>query len=255
MYNLDDPPPRYPWDQHLTSERNHVAALFHLLSIIFTSSALFKMSWFRIWGNHCTSPLALYQFMKLGYFESSGRPTSLDLPKLEVTTSSIVIEYHTDNDVMYCITPDVLNLMRVLIMLCVLCIFYSMIGFCLDVIGPTKKSLRFIRRNSLPSIWAVLTVVAIVGVCYLITRSLEHAVRNMNSTYGIHITYEYGCYAITAAGALSLLATTCNLLQEPSAPRPIPDGAVRQRLVGDFEDLEAMSVNLRNMPPPPPYSP
>lgn len=98
MYNLDDPPPRYPWDQHLTSERNHVAALFHLLSIIFTSSALFKMSWFRIWGNHCTSPLALYQFMKLGYFESSGRPTSLDLPKLEVTTSSIVIEYHTDND-------------------------------------------------------------------------------------------------------------------------------------------------------------
>lgn len=57
------------------------------------------------------------------------------------------------------------------------------------------------------------------------------------------------------SGALSLLATTCNLLQEPSAPRPIPDGAVRQRLVGDFEDLEAMSVNLRNMPPPPPYSP
>ncbi|KAK9508859.1 hypothetical protein O3M35_006318 [Rhynocoris fuscipes] len=253
MYSLDEPPPRYPFGQLPNQERNNVAALFHLLSIVCTSSALFKMTWFRIWGNQCTSQLALYQFMKLGYFENSGQPNALKLPGGEVITASI-IEYHTDNEVMVCITPDVLNLMRVLILLCVLSIFYSMIGFCLDIIGPTKKSLRFMRRNSLPSIWAVLTVVTIVGVCYLVSRSLEYEVRNMFPANPIHITYEYGCYAITASGALSLLATACNLLQDRSPP-PVQDGVARQRLFGDIEDFEPMSVNMRFMPPPPPYVP
>jgi hypothetical protein len=39
---------------------------------------------------------------------------------------------------------------------------------------------------------AVLWVVAIIGVCYDITRHLEVS--------GIKVYYEYGCYTITAAG-------------------------------------------------------
>jgi hypothetical protein len=38
----------------------------------------------------------------------------------------------------------------------------------------------------------VLWVVAIIGVCYDITRLLEAS--------GIKVYYEYGCYTITAAG-------------------------------------------------------
>ena len=55
--------------------------------------------------------------------------------------------------VLACVTPDVVNLMYVLILLCLIAIFWSMVGFCLDVIGPNKKTLRFIRRNALPPIW------------------------------------------------------------------------------------------------------
>ncbi|CAB0014398.1 unnamed protein product, partial [Nesidiocoris tenuis] len=167
------------------------------------------MSWFRVWGSSTCSPvLGLHHFMRLGYFQGTGSPTAMDLPGGQIFTSPILVEYHTGTEVLHCVTPEVLNLMRILIMLCILCIFYSMVGFCLDVIGPSKKSLRFIRRNALPSIWA---------------------------------------------GAISLLATACNLLQDP--PPVVEGGPLRQRLVDDFEGLETFSVGMRSMPPPPPYTP
>ncbi|KAF6200132.1 hypothetical protein GE061_006433 [Apolygus lucorum] len=211
------------------------------------------MSWFRILGSNCSTYLGLYQFMRLGYFESSTHSRTLDIPGGTIITSPVIVEYHTGTEVLQCVTPEVLNLMRVLIMLCILCIFYSMVGFCLDIIGPSKKSLRFIRRNALPSIWSVLTAVAVVGVSYLVTRSLELSIRAIRPHEPVHITYEYGCYTVTAAGAASLLATACNLLQDP--PPPIECGPHRQRLVDDFEGLETFSVGMRSMPPPPPYTP
>lgn len=251
MYSPEEPP-RYRFVYPHDNERNHVAAVFHFTSVVLTSAALFKMSWFRIWGSHCSPTLGLYQFMRLGYFEGAARSQSLDIPGGQIITSPILVEYHTGTEVLHCMTPEVLNLMRVLIMLCMLSIFYSMIGFCLDVIAPAKKSLRFVRRNALPSIWSVLTVVSIIGVCYLVTRSLGISIRTMFPTDSVHVTYEYGCYTVTAAGAVSLLATACNLLQDP--PPPIECGPQRQRLVDDFEGLETFSVGMRNIPPPP-YTP
>ncbi|BES99438.1 transmembrane protein 127 [Nesidiocoris tenuis] len=253
MYSPEEPP-RYRWSYPHDNERNHVAATFHFLSVLLTATALFKMSWFRVWGSSTCSPvLGLHHFMRLGYFQGTGSPTAMDLPGGQIFTSPILVEYHTGTEVLHCVTPEVLNLMRILIMLCILCIFYSMVGFCLDVIGPSKKSLRFIRRNALPSIWAVLTVVSIVGVGYLVTRSLELSIRAMFPRETVHITYEYGCYVVTAAGAISLLATACNLLQDP--PPVVEGGPLRQRLVDDFEGLETFSVGMRSMPPPPPYTP
>jgi hypothetical protein len=40
--------------------------------------------------------------------------------------------------------------------------------------------------------FAVLWVVAIIGVCYDVTKLIEVS--------GVHVYYEYGCYTITAAG-------------------------------------------------------
>ncbi|XP_014241090.1 transmembrane protein 127-like [Cimex lectularius] len=250
MYSPEDPP-RYRWAYPHDNERNHVAAIFHLFSVILTSTALFKMNWFKIWGSSCTHTLSLYQFMRLGYFETAhSQPFAKNGDVTQIVP--VYLQYHTGNEVFDCVTPEVLNLMRVLIMLCILCIFHSMVGFALDVIGPSKMSLRFIRRNALPSIWSVLTVVTIVGVCYLVTRSLDYSMRTMYPTNIGMVTYENGCYTVTVAGAISLLATACNLLQDPPPP---PEGPSRQRLVDDFEGLETFSVGMRNLPPPPPYTP
>ena len=47
---------------------------------------------------------------------------------------------------------------------------------------------------------AVLWVVAIIGVCYDIAKLLEEVLQNLNPTSEVQVSYEYGCYTITAAG-------------------------------------------------------
>lgn len=39
-----------------------------------------------------------------------------------------------------------------------------------------------------------------VGVCYLVTNSMEYAAESIHETRRFRITYEYGVYTITAAG-------------------------------------------------------
>lgn len=53
-------------------------------------------------------------------------------------------------------------------------------------------------------------------------------------------------------GAVSVLATACNLLQSSSPPEEIQ----RHRLIEDLDGMESFSVGMRSMPePPPPYTP
>ncbi|XP_014294195.1 transmembrane protein 127 [Halyomorpha halys] len=255
IYNIEEPP-RRRWAYPRDNERNYVAACFHLISAFLTILSLIHLNWFRIFGNLCNPHLAVYQFLRLGYFgyfESNAHENTVKLSDGRFVTSSVTIGFHTGTEVLQCVTPEVLNLMRVLVMLSFVCIFCSMVGFCLDMIGPTKKSLRFVRRNGLPSTWAVLIIIAMVGVCYLVTNALEYAIQELYQNRRFHIAYGYGVYTITAAGAVSLLATACNLLQDPAVQ--VIETSPRERLVEEYDGLETFSVGMRNLPPPPPYTP
>lgn len=129
----------------------------------------------------------------------------------------------------------------------------SLVGFFLDIMGPTKRVMKIVQRNSIPSIFTVLWVVAIIGVCYDITKLLE--------TSGIQVYYEYGCYTITAAGAVAVCATACNLLHQHTPIEEIQ----RRHLMDDWDGIETFSVvggglrgvdtPLESIHPPPPYSP
>ncbi|RZF42773.1 hypothetical protein LSTR_LSTR015990 [Laodelphax striatellus] len=101
--------------------------------------------------------------------------------------------------VLPCITPEVVNLIRTIIMLCIIAISSSVVGFCLDVIGPKRKLLCFIRRNGIPSVVTVLLIVAAIGVCYLTIKALKLAVYSANPKAVIQVTYAYGCYCIAIA--------------------------------------------------------
>lgn len=248
--------PRRRWAYPRDNERNYVAAFFHAVSAVLTIISLVHLTWFRIFSDLCSPHIGLYQFMKLGYFQSSIQDGNLKLSNREIIMPSVLsvsIEYNTGNEVLQCITPEVLNLMRVLVMLALLCIFCSMVGFCLDMIGPTKKTLRFVRRNALPSTWAVLIIIAMVGVCYLVTNAMEYGVHDFHENKPFHISYEYGVYTVTTAGAVSLLATACNLLQDPAVEAS--DQQAQERLMEETDGAETFSVGMRNLPPPPPYTP
>nr|CAD7459891.1 unnamed protein product [Timema tahoe] len=158
-----------------------------------------------------------------------------------------------------CATPEIATLMRLLILLCFMAMISSLVGFFLDIVGPTKKIFKIIRRNSVPSIFTVVWVVVIVGICYYVSIRLTTVVQNMNPESEVQVSYEYGCYTITAAGVVAVIASACNLFQpHSSSVQEIP----RRRLVEDWEGPESFVISgprLVDTPleslPPPPYTP
>lgn len=252
MYN----PSYFPgqrWNFPIEHERNFLTAFFHMATISLTCTSLAQLGWFRLQGDHCTLHLAVYQFFGYGYFDSN--PSSNDLLITADTHIDTSTSYYIPEN-LQCVTPEVVNCMRIIILLCFFAIISSMVGFFLDIVGPTRRVLKIIRRNAIPSICTVIWVIAIIGVCYYITVILENLDTHDSK---IQVTYEYGCYTITAAGAVAVCATASNLFQLPPAT---PDDYQRRRLVDDWEGLETFYVRdprdtpLECLPPfPPPYTP
>ncbi|KAJ9594352.1 hypothetical protein L9F63_014228 [Diploptera punctata] len=253
--------PRQRWHLPKDQERNFVAAFFHMATIALICTSLAQLGWFRLRGDQCAPHLAVYQFFSFGYFEPGARQTDLQFRAREVVSSPVPVPYHSSSGTLQCVTPEIANLMRVIIVLCFMAIISSLVGFFLDIIGPTKKILKIVQKNSIPSIFTVLWVVAIIGVCYDIATLLEEILQTMNPTSEVQVSYEYGCYTITAAGAVAVCATACNLLQHHSPSEDIQ----RRHLMDDWDGIETFSVvggslrgldtPLESMPPPPPYSP
>ncbi|PNF23554.1 hypothetical protein B7P43_G05608, partial [Cryptotermes secundus] len=245
--------PRQRWHVPKEQERNFVAAFFHMATIALTCTSLAQLGWFRLKGGHCAPHLAVYQFFSFGYFDTGTRQTDLQFHAREVSSSPLPIQYHSPSGTLQCVTPEIASLMRVIIILCFMAMICSLVGFFLDIVGPTKKAMKVIQRNSIPSIFTVLWVIAIIGVCYDVTKLIEVS--------GIQVYYEYGCYTITAAGAVAVCATACNLLQYHSPIEEIQ----RRPLIDDWDGIETFSVMgsgprgadtpLESITPPPPYSP
>ncbi|XP_049952780.1 transmembrane protein 127-like [Schistocerca serialis cubense] len=245
--------PRQRWSLPKDQERNFVAAFFHMATIALTCTSLAQLGWFRIRGSICSPHLAVYQFFSADYPTETERDYTFSEFSPPVT-----IQYYPQKETPRCMNQEIANLMRTVILLCFMAMSSSLLGFFLDIIGPTTKILRTIRRNAIPSIFTVICVVAIIGLCYYITTLLQRVIQNSNPEREVKVAYEYGCYTITAAGVVAVFATASNLLQYYS---PNED-AERQRIFGDWDGLETFSVGgwgrgtpLESIPPPPPYSP
>uniref|UniRef100_A0A1B6GPG2 Transmembrane protein 127 transmembrane region domain-containing protein n=1 Tax=Cuerna arida TaxID=1464854 RepID=A0A1B6GPG2_9HEMI len=245
---------RRRWTYPKDEDRNFVAAFFHLITIVLICTSLVQLKWFRLWGGHCVAHLSTNQFFGFGEFYATTQSQyHLRNGGLITSPSGYVIHYNTSTESLACVTPDVANLMHILIILAVLSMFSSSVGFCLDMVGPTRHYLKLLRRNAVPSITTVLLVITMVGTSYFVTKSLEVSLYEMKIQSDMQITYDYGCYVVTAAGSFSILATACNLLQSPVV---VEDLQRHARLVEDWDGPETFSVGMRNMPhPPPPYTP
>lgn len=102
-----------------------------------------------------------------------------------------------------CITPEIITLMRVLIILCIMVLLSSSIGVIINLTSLNSKALKMLRRNAIPSIMCVFWVIAIVGVCYYTTVVLGNT--NNSDPNTIQVDYEYGFYTITGAGEFSFV--------------------------------------------------
>lgn len=97
-----------------------------------------------------------------------------------------------------CTTPEIITLMRVLILLCFMVLLCSCIGVLINLTSLNSKAIKMLRRNAIPSIMCVFWVIAIVGVCYYTTVVLGN--ENNSDPNTIQVDYEYGFYTITGAG-------------------------------------------------------
>ncbi|XP_022184646.2 transmembrane protein 127 isoform X1 [Nilaparvata lugens] len=260
------------------NESNYVAAFFHMTSIMLLILSCVCFGWFRVYNSaRCASHLSLHQFFTTGYFEANSPDSSKKVPSGEVLVTPM--NYHTASAVLRCITPEVVNLMRTVIMICIIAIIFSVVGFCLDVIGPKSKLLCFIRRNGIPCVASVLLIVLAISLCYWTTKAIKSAIFAANSQAIIQVTYAPGCYLIAIAGSFSILACACNILQQPAAASSPQHGSagegeviledddimtvmvpagVHQLMVDQdyWEGPETFSVRMENMrTPPPPYTP
>lgn len=225
-------------------ELNRIAAFFHTATFLLTCAALVQPSWFRIRGVHCSPHLSLSQFFS--FDDDDYTPSQ----RYRFTSEYGTLSIQDPEDEPPCITPDIVNLMRSLILLCFMVLLCSFFGVILNLTNVSSKALRLIRRNAILSILCVFWVIAIVGVCYYTTVILETQGDTPPRT--IQVDYEYGFYTITAAGALSLVATAANLW---TAPEP-SDDIQRRNLVDDWDGHEPYAMGpTPNVPTLPPYTP
>lgn len=256
MYNPGYlPRPRYEIQKD--PERNFVAAFFHMTTIALTCTSLAQLGWFRIHSDQCVPHLAVYQFFGYGYYDVTSDTSTLHF---YIPTPS-TMQYYSSSGPLQCVTPQISKLMRILILLCFLAMICSLIGFFLDIIGPTKKILRKIQKNAIPSTLAVLWVIIIIGLCYYISICLEEDLQEMFPVSDIQISFEYGYYTITAAGVAALIATACILLHPTNSSEDIQ----RRHLITDWDGVGTFTIGsttpMENIPPPPfpppppPYTP
>ncbi|XP_045769059.1 transmembrane protein 127-like [Maniola jurtina] len=233
-------------------ELNKIAAFFNILTFLLTCAALVQPSWFRIKGLHCTQSLSLTQFFTFDEDDADDNDHDEDNDQILIHQREFDTISRSDlNGLPPCTTPEIITLMRVLILLCFMVLLCSCIGVLINLTSLNSKAIRMLRRNAVPSIMCVFWVIAIVGVCYYTTVVLGNA--NNSDLNTIQVDYEYGFYTITGAGALALLASAANLW---GAPLSNDEDLQRRNLMEDWDGYEAHSVGpTPAVPTLPPYSP
>ncbi|XP_028176192.1 transmembrane protein 127-like [Ostrinia nubilalis] len=226
-------------------ELNKIAAFFNVATFILTCAALVQPSWFRIKGLHCSQSLSLVQFFTFDDDDDEDDDISIH-------QSSIFDPMKNDfNGLPPCSTPEIITLMRILILLCFMVLLCSFVGIVINITSLEIRAIKTLRRNAVPSIMCVFWVIAIVGVCYYTTVVLGNENNTDHNT--IQVDYEYGFYTITGAGTLALLASAANLW---GAPLSNDEDVLTRNLMEDWDGLDAHTVGpTPAVPTLPPYTP
>ena len=51
-----------------------------------------------------------------------------------------------------CVTPEMVEVLRSIIALCLLSFLLSVVSLMLDILGPSARTLKFVRRNAIISV-------------------------------------------------------------------------------------------------------
>lgn len=253
---------RRHWHIMKDKERNFLAAVCSMVVIVIMSTAMAEPDWIYVGGGGCRDQadapvhqLGLFQFFVQGKVEK-GRPEM---------HHKFHYNYFWDGGkqaLVDCVDSQAISIMQAITAMCFLGVFGSLVAFCLDLVGPTNKVLKFLRRKAVFNILTVLLCVTINGLCYWVTQIVHTIQKETRQHMGsrIQIRFEMSFYLIAAGGGMSVAATACNLLRRPHfSSSTQSDVCDHQRLIESF-DAAALDSSLQNemipgIPPPPPYTP
>ncbi|XP_057379843.1 transmembrane protein 127-like [Daphnia carinata] len=248
---------------HNPHNRNYGAAFFQMMTIALLCTSLAQPSWLSLTtrtptstsrsGGGCPKHLTLYQFFDYGYFETGDSRNST------IIVTPVRLYYHSAAGTMACLTPAIVNMFKVILMLVIFAIILCFIGFLLDVLGTKSRLSLTVRSNGLLTIPIVLICAGVVSLAYYITVLLEKENRH---SYFLEVSFDYGFFTLSSAGATALLATASALFKRMGGPeRRRSRSRHRRSRSSRLRDSRLMLVDTVESPPlvvhgdpPPPYS-
>lgn len=265
-------------------ERNFPAALCSMITIVILSTALAEPRWIRIDYGYCAldqgrsmNYLGAFQFFYTGHFVDPG-DASICVPDPDTQHSGqIITKYHFGSDVsdcmINCVSERALLLFKTLISFTLLAIVFSLCSFFLDLVGPSHRTFKLMRRSAAFNIVTVLMCVVNTLFLYWVTVvivSLQQEAMSESAQYMPQVSFDVSFYLITAAGVTSVVAVACSCLrrypfldaeQQPSA-RAV--AILDEQFNDDTEHLLGIPPPtfhghdlspMASLPPPPPYTP
>ncbi|XP_045460492.1 uncharacterized protein LOC123670942 [Harmonia axyridis] len=226
----------FDWIKSRDENKILFAAAFHICTITLVSMSMVGLPWFSISGGVCLEYLTLSDFFWYGPF--AGDQTSKDVD---------------------CINTTLINMMRMILVLCFLIIILSLGGFFMNIFIPKKDVNRLFFKYAIPGICtgSVILIMIIVSLSCYIILILEDSLSKLYPKTATDVTYGPGFYFISSAGIVSLFGMyyTLNMVQDSNQNSHEDD----QCLIDAFDDSSSMFNNLTPPPPynvpPPPYTP
>jgi len=232
-----------------------------MLTVSLLITSLSQPAWLSLNGqgqtvrtdNFCPKHLTLYQFVDFGYFEVQNGTHGVQ--------QSTKMIYHSAAGSIQCLTPNIVNILKIMLMLNLVAVVVTFVGFLFDILGTTSKALFVIRTNGLLSITTVLVCSGVVGLAYYTTVLIEHDNR-FSQFVDITYEYDYGFFIFAAAGVTALLTTASSLFKKSGSHSRRRSRGHHHRSRACSRDAQLMLVDNMEPPPltdpsepPPPYTP
>lgn len=246
-------------------ERNVLAALFSAMLIFLLVMALALPNWYYLKGGGCAlEVLGAEQF----FYPSSVQKGILPLVSKNFSHSSLAY-YGFNDDTKNCLTAEIITVQRSNIGLCFLSIFFSFCQFYFDITGMKHHALKCTQRCAIGSIFSVITIVIIIGLCYYVSDLMVHQ-QELTKLYPatkVEVSFGISYYLIATAGIIAILATASNLfrcdhLYQSNDVTVLLDNNQQEETfsVGlphsqSWTHFQEQNVAYLNLPPPPPYTP
>ncbi|CAF0924586.1 unnamed protein product [Adineta steineri] len=244
-------------------ERNYASAVCSMFAVAILAVSLSDYRWFWLRGGLCSS-----KFIGLNMFFAVGKLYVIQAPVPWNPSAPMndIYQFKPNDyiELIGCVDTHSILILRLMITFICLAIVLSTIGFLLDVLGPIRYGLKFIRRHAFLHILSVILCTIVLGLCFYVSELIYDIQDKTRVKFGkkIEVQFDIAYYLVVISNGLLLFAIACALLRK----YPTYDEEHFHRLIDDWSRHEQplfiertlpatiSTIPINNEPPPEYYS-